>query len=52
MEGERREDGIVGLGFKRKWFSWWGEHEAFVRREECVEGCRGVATEESWGGIG
>ena len=52
VEGEGGEDGIVGFGGEGKGLSWWGEHEAFVRREECVEGCSGVAIEEGWGCIG
>ena len=52
MEGEGGEDGIVGLGGEGKGVGWWVEHEAFVRREECVEGCSGVATEKGWGCIG
>ena len=52
MKREGGEDGIVGLGFEWKGASWWGKHEAFVRREKCVEGCSGVAIEEGWGSIG
>lgn len=52
MEGEGGEDGIVGLGVEWKGLSWWGKHEAFVRREQCVEGRSGIAIEEGWGCIG
>ena len=52
MEGEGGEDGVVGLGGEGEGVSWWWKDQAFVRREECVEGCGGVALEEGWGCIG